>query len=123
MGYLQAAAGVLGVASKIPQIMTIYQEGGTGPLSAFAVFNYLVGSLTRIFTTLQEVDDKLILYGFVAGFVLNAILAAQMIYYWNVPSGKAKEKQKEAPMAMPSSGAYMATSTSKPRGSTNRRRG
>ena len=54
------------------------------------VFNYLFGSLSRIFTTLQEVDDKLILYGFIAGFTLNAILAFQMIYYWNSsPSKKA----------------------------------
>ena len=35
--YLQAGAGLLGVASKLPQIITIFQEGGTGQLSAFAV--------------------------------------------------------------------------------------
>lgn len=53
------------------------------------VFNYLAGSLSRIFTTLQEVDDPLILYGFVSGFILNAVLALQMIYYWNSPNSKA----------------------------------
>lgn len=37
MGMLQAGAGVLGVASKVPQIFTIWKEGGTGQLSAFAV--------------------------------------------------------------------------------------
>ncbi|KAJ5041625.1 uncharacterized protein L3040_005203 [Drepanopeziza brunnea f. sp. 'multigermtubi'] len=78
LGYLQAGAGALGVAAKLPQILAVWQEGGTGQLSAFAVFNYLLGSLSRIFTTLQEVDDKLILYGFVAGFALNAVLATQM---------------------------------------------
>lgn len=35
--YLQAGAGLLGVASKLPQIVTIFREGGTGQLSAFAV--------------------------------------------------------------------------------------
>ena len=35
--WLQAGAGVLGVASKVPQIMAIWQQGGTGQLSAFAV--------------------------------------------------------------------------------------
>jgi len=35
--YLQAGAGVLGVASKLPQILAVYQQGGTGQLSAFAV--------------------------------------------------------------------------------------
>ncbi|KAI9882903.1 MAG: hypothetical protein M1823_005342 [Watsoniomyces obsoletus] len=97
--YFQAGAGVLGLASKAPQIWTVYKEGGTGQLSAFAVFNYLAGSLSRIFTTLQEVDDKLILYGFVAGFILNAVLAAQMVYYWNSPSketGRGTTTSKKA---------------------------
>ncbi|KAL2861765.1 hypothetical protein BJX68DRAFT_223240 [Aspergillus pseudodeflectus] len=95
MAYLQAGAGALGVASKVPQILTIWQEGGTGQLSAFAVFNYLAGSLSRIFTTLQEVDDKLILYGFLAGFSLNLVLAAQMLYYWNSPVQPKKQKKQQ----------------------------
>ncbi|KAF2085171.1 monosaccharide-P-dolichol utilization protein [Saccharata proteae CBS 121410] len=100
LSLLQAGAGVLGVASKAPQILTIWKEGGTGQLSAFAVFNYLLGSLSRIFTTLQEVDDPLILYGFVAGFVLNAVLAAQMVYYWNSPASKSTKTTKlEKPVA------------------------
>lgn len=37
MALLQAGAGALGVASKVPQIVTIWREGGTGQLSAFAV--------------------------------------------------------------------------------------
>lgn len=37
LGYLQAGAGALGVASKLPQIMAVWQEGGTGQLSAFTV--------------------------------------------------------------------------------------
>ena len=37
LSYLQAGAGVLGVASKVPQILAVWQEGGTGQLSAFAV--------------------------------------------------------------------------------------
>jgi len=86
------------------------------------VFNYLLGSLARVFTTLQEVDDKLILYGFVAGFALNLILALQMVYYWNAPSAKAKGKQKEVPVAAPTS-ATTTSSTPKSKGPTTRRRG
>lgn len=37
LSYLQVGAGALGVASKVPQIFTIWKEGGTGQLSAFAV--------------------------------------------------------------------------------------
>ncbi|KAM3455287.1 hypothetical protein MY3296_002475 [Beauveria thailandica] len=127
LSYLQAGAGVLGVASKLPQILAIALQGGTGQLSAFTVFNYLAGSLSRIFTTLQEVDDKLILYGFISGFVLNAILAAQMIYYWNAPSEKARGKRKAAPVkaapakAVPAEAKSSATPTKK--SPTTRRRG
>lgn len=39
LSYLQAGAAALGVASKLPQIAAIYQQGGTGQLSAFAVSN------------------------------------------------------------------------------------
>ncbi len=150
--YLQAGAGVLSVASKVPQILAIWQQGGTGQLSAYTVsslppldklnyssdqrehvadgtvsslsqvFNYLLGSLTRIFTTLQEVDDKLILYGFIAGFALNAVLALQMVFYWNAPSAKAKGKQKEAPVPVAAS-ATTTSSTPKTKGPTTRRRG
>ncbi|OTB01223.1 hypothetical protein M426DRAFT_323621 [Hypoxylon sp. CI-4A] len=126
LSYLQAGAGVLGVASKVPQIAAIFQEGGTGQLSAFTVFNYLAGSLSRIFTTLQEVDDKLILYGFVAGFALNLVLALQMVYYWNAPSAKARGKRKEeAPVKAisQSSGVSSATTTPKSKGPSTRRRG
>jgi mannose-P-dolichol utilization defect 1 len=37
LGLLQAGAGVLGVGSKVPQILAIWQQGGTGQLSAFTV--------------------------------------------------------------------------------------
>ena len=43
------------------------------------MFNYLLGSLSRIFTTIQEVDDKIILFGFIGGFLLNAVIATQMV--------------------------------------------
>jgi mannose-P-dolichol utilization defect 1 len=60
------------------------------------VFNYLFGSLTRIFTTIQEVDDPVILYGFVAGFLLNAVLAFQM-----VSSGSVRNKDQELSWYLP----------------------
>lgn len=130
LSYLQVGAGALGVASKVPQIVAILQEGGTGQLSAYTVFNYLLGSLTRIFTTLQEVDDKLILYGFIAGFALNLVLALQMVYYWNAPSTKTKGKRKEAAVPAVGAGPALAPptaefSSARPRskGPTTRRRG
>jgi len=145
MGMLQAGAGVLGVASKLPQIFTIWQEGGTGQLSAFAVrddigacdmslviqklmralqvFNFLIGSATRIFTTLQEVNDPLILYGFVAAFILNAVLAAQMIFYWNVPANKKSAPTHKVETEKDASTGTASGSQPKAKGPTTRRRG
>lgn len=101
-------------------------------VSVIQVFNYLAGSLSRIFTTLQEVDDPLILYGFVAGFILNAVLAAQMVYYWNSPTSKTpsrrpnashqKEKLAVESGTGPSAGSSPA-STKKSKGPSTRRRG
>jgi mannose-P-dolichol utilization defect protein 1 len=56
------------------------------------VINFLLGSLARVFTTLQEVNDPLILYGFLAGFALNLVLAVQVAWYWNAPATKTKTK-------------------------------
>jgi mannose-P-dolichol utilization defect protein 1 len=86
------------------------------------VFNYLVGSLSRIFTTLQEVDDKLILYGFLSSFLLNGVLALQMIFYWNAPSEKAKGKRKAIAVDAAPVATSSGTSTPK-KGPTTRRRG
>lgn len=63
-------------------------------MGAYQVFNYLAGSLARVFTTLQEVPDPLILWGFVAAFALNAVLAIQMVYYWNSSKSKSTETKK-----------------------------
>ncbi|CCU83022.1 mannose-P-dolichol utilization defect 1 protein [Blumeria hordei DH14] len=115
LSYLQVIAGLLGVLGKFPQIRIIWQQGGTGQLSAFAA-----RSLARVFTTLQEVGDKLILYSFLAGASLNAVLAAQMLYYWNAhDSGPRKIKEKST--------SNLATNqrkaTQKSHGPSTRRRG
>lgn len=57
LGYLQAGAGALGVAAKLPQILAVWQEGGTGQLSAFAVSGRLSGT---IFLNLRNVAKKII---------------------------------------------------------------
>jgi mannose-P-dolichol utilization defect protein 1 len=80
---LQGLSIPLSLTSKVPQIITNYRNGSTGQLSAFTVFNYLAGSAARVFTTLTEVNDPVIFWGFVVAAGLNAVLAAQMVYYWN----------------------------------------
>ena len=83
---------------------------------------FCAGSLSRIFTTWQEVDDRMILYQFVAGFLLNAVLAAQMVYYWRSPATArhAAEVGKEPEKMAMGSGTGSA---GKGKGPSTRRRG
>ncbi|KAJ2808357.1 hypothetical protein H4R20_000906 [Coemansia guatemalensis] len=78
------------ISSRIPQIYTIHKNKYTGQLSAFAVFNYFFGTAARLFTTLVEVDDTLVLVGAVLAVIANGVLAAQMVYYWNAAAPKEK---------------------------------
>lgn len=83
----------------------------------------------RIFTTFQEVDDKLLLYGFMGGFALNLILALQMLYYWNGPATTAAKKpQGKRPQRMTEVQVPVAKSSGvspgpSGKGPTTRRRG
>jgi mannose-P-dolichol utilization defect protein 1 len=95
-------------------------------LIRYQVVNYLLGSLSRIFTTLQEVPDPLILYGFIAGFALNAVLFIQVLYYWNSPATKsaaAKNKKLNKPIASEKNSASTGTSSARVKSPSTRRRG
>ncbi|KAK7207010.1 hypothetical protein BZA70DRAFT_270199 [Myxozyma melibiosi] len=83
---LQAATIPLSLASKVPQIFTILREKSTGQLSAVSAVAYLLGSLARLFTMAQEVDDLIVLTGAGLGAVLNFVLFVLMIVYWNSPA-------------------------------------
>ena len=72
------------------------------------MFNYLFGSLARVFTTLSEVDDVIILYGFIAGFALNIVLAGQMVYYWNAGTKLGAATEQKPVAAAPVSQAKSA---------------
>lgn len=90
------------------------------------VFTYLFGSLSRIYTTLQEVPDRTILYTFLAACTLNAVLALQMVYYWNSPSSAAHAgelgKKPETIAMGRTSATSTGASTPKVKSPTTRRR-
>eukprot|EP00732_Lithocolla_globosa_P006194 Lithocolla_globosa_v1_NODE_7028_length_1002_cov_140.520042.p1 type:complete len:259 gc:universal NODE_7028_length_1002_cov_140.520042:163-939(+) len=84
------------LVSRIPQIYSNYSNGSTGNLSAVTIFLFAAGTTARIFTTLQEVEDMVVLYGYIAGTAVNLILALQVVYYWNSPkNNKNKKSTKE----------------------------
>ncbi|PVV02071.1 hypothetical protein BB560_003490 [Smittium megazygosporum] len=93
---LQTATIPIVIGSRFSQIYKIHNEKTTGQLSAFSVFNYFFGSLARVYTTFVEVDNKIILAGFLSSFIANAILALQMLYYWNSESKPIKKHRSKA---------------------------
>lgn len=125
LAWLQAGAGVLGVAAKVPQIVTVWREGGTGQLSGFAVGNYLLGSLARVFTTMAEVKDPLILGGFVVGACLNGVLAGQVLWYDYLHVKKDGQEKRETITREKVQGDGMGErrSTGRVKGPSTRRRG
>jgi len=92
LAYLQALTIPLGLVAKVPQIVQNYQNSSTGQLSAFTVMNYLIGSAARLFTTVTEVDDKMIFWSFALATVMNAILAIQMVWYIGRKRGVREQK-------------------------------
>ncbi|KAG0050483.1 hypothetical protein BGZ83_004724 [Gryganskiella cystojenkinii] len=96
--FLVTATIPINLLSKIPQVIENYKNQSTGQLSAFAVFNYFAGSLARVYTTLTEVDDILILSGFLLSTFLNCVLALQMALYWNntTPAAPVKVGEKSS---------------------------
>ncbi|KAI8855220.1 hypothetical protein BC829DRAFT_378372 [Chytridium lagenaria] len=82
---LQWVAILIGVFSKVPQIMENYETRSTGQLSAITVGLQTVGSLARCYTTVTEVGDPVILITYVVATVLNGVVSYQVWLYWGRP--------------------------------------
>lgn len=70
--------------SKALQIVSNFRHGHTGQLSFLMVFLLFAGAIARIFTTVQETGDIIMLSTYCMTTCLNGILVAQVLYYWNV---------------------------------------
>lgn len=100
LAYCQLATLPLSLLSKLPQITQNARARSTGQLSAFAIFSQVVGCTARLFTSKTELKGKgadIVVMGFALALVLNLVLGAQMIMYWDsadqVAAAKKKEKQ------------------------------
>lgn len=93
--FLQACTIPISLASKVPQMLELYKDKSRGQLSSIVVFAQLLGTIARVFTTMTETDDKLLLYGFGLATVFNAIIAAQVMYYWNADKARAQLKKRD----------------------------
>jgi len=83
------------LVGKLSQALVNYKNGSTGQLSAVTCFMLFFGSMARIFTSIQETGDTMMITTYVASTSANAVIVAQLLYYWK--SGKdadVKKKQK-----------------------------
>ncbi|XP_060791655.1 mannose-P-dolichol utilization defect 1b [Neoarius graeffei] len=79
------------IVGRLIQAGTNYKNGHTGQLSAISVFLLFAGSLARIFTSVQETGDFLMALSYVISSCCNGLIAAQVLYYWDVsPAIKKK---------------------------------
>ena len=73
--------------------MANYRNGSTGQLSAATVFMLFFGSFARVFTSIQETGDTLIIITYLVASSLNGVLAGQVFYYWKSPSTTQQKKK------------------------------
>jgi mannose-P-dolichol utilization defect protein 1 len=80
---LQAINLPLIIFGKLIQALTNYKNGHTGQLSAITVWLLFLGAVVRIFTSIRETGDKLVILNFGCASFANFILVAQVMLYWN----------------------------------------
>jgi len=95
---LQAVSVPIMFAGKMVQAWTNYSNGSTGQLSAMTCVMLLFGSTARIFTSVQETGDPVIITTYALATLGNAILVGQFVYYGSggKPGAKGKKAKKNA---------------------------
>ncbi|XP_014362697.2 mannose-P-dolichol utilization defect 1 protein homolog [Papilio machaon] len=83
------------VIAKAIQIITNYKNGSTGQLSAVTCALLFGGSIARIFTSIQETGDSIIILTYCVSTATNAALVLQLFWYWNVKPTSTKNKKKK----------------------------
>lgn len=99
LNYLLIAQGFnvpILLLGKLSQAFTNYKNGGTGQLSAVTCFMLLAGSLARIFTSIQETGDQMMVITYGCSSFANAVIVSQLLYYWNSDK-KKKSSVKTTP--------------------------
>ncbi|XP_077445531.1 mannose-P-dolichol utilization defect 1 protein-like isoform X3 [Stigmatopora argus] len=94
------------VVSRVVQAAVNLGNGHTGQLSALTVAALFAGSLVRIFTSVQETGDALLVFTYVVSVLCNGLIAAQVLYYWKSTqrflrgAGKKETQQEKADPAV-----------------------
>uniref|UniRef100_A0A0A9WN30 Mannose-P-dolichol utilization defect 1 protein homolog n=1 Tax=Lygus hesperus TaxID=30085 RepID=A0A0A9WN30_LYGHE len=92
---LQAISVPIMFFGRLMQAYTNYQNKGTGQLSAATCSMLLFGSTARVFTSIQETGDFIVILTYTLATIGNAIIVSQFILYRkpSVPKQTIKEKK------------------------------
>ncbi|XP_063157813.1 mannose-P-dolichol utilization defect 1 protein isoform X2 [Candoia aspera] len=88
---LQASNMPAVVVSRLLQAATNYRNGHTGQLSAVTTILLFAGSLARIFTSIQETGDALLVLTYVVSSGCHCLITGQLLYYWNAADRLKRE--------------------------------
>ncbi|PAA55577.1 hypothetical protein BOX15_Mlig013572g3, partial [Macrostomum lignano] len=80
---LQTGSVPLTASGKLWQAWYNYRNSSTGQLSLITCLLLFLGSVARIFTSVQETGDQLVVVMYTVSTACNGIILAQISYYWN----------------------------------------
>ena len=80
---------------QLSQVVTTFVNKTTGQLSMITCLLNWLGTAARIFTTLQETQDFIMLVNYVSSFVVNTVIMVQFVVYWNAKSAQTAKEEKE----------------------------
>jgi len=83
---IQSMQVVISTISKLIQIWENFKNGSTGQLSSITLFLFFAGSWARVFTTLQEAPDPILILSVGVAAFFNSVLFLQVIMYQGAKS-------------------------------------
>lgn len=92
---LQASTLPLAVSGKLMQAYKNMKNGHTGQMSAITVWLLFLGCVARVFTSIRETGDRLVIVTFVVASIANFLQVAQIHYYWSATEKAMSLKKKE----------------------------
>ena len=92
---LPALATVIAHSGTIPQIIDNERNKHTGPLSFVTQLSLTLGSLARVFTTMSEMNDPVVLASFVSSVIVQGALLVQILMYWKNTKRVLRKSKKE----------------------------
>lgn len=93
---MAAVPSIFMVASRAPQLWLNFRQRHTGQLSLVTCSLFAVGVLARLFTTVTEINDPVLVCGLLISLLMNGALALQIMFYRKATAKVAAERHAEA---------------------------